>query len=152
MSSERGLDKQRLRRWAQALLLSGSIFQAGLAAAFFVDSDTLRLPRPSPVTAIGTDRISPSEVNLSNLDLFEAQLRQDLPVRTPKQEVEAYLTRWNIPHSFADPGIGLGENTFYGTLKNIGVRAGIFMASLAIRIHLDADARVDGIKFRVDYL
>src|SRR5690348_6144834 len=54
--------------------------------------------------------IPPDEVNLENLPLFEAQLRRDLPVGTAKEDVEAYLTRWTIRHSFVPPDIGLGDN------------------------------------------
>lgn len=102
-------------------------------------------------SASGVKRhISSSEVRLSNIETFEAQFRQDIPLGTPRRAVESYLVRQSVPHFFTEQGSGLGENTFYGTLRNIGTRWG-FPASLAIRIHLNGNERVDKIWFRIDY-
>lgn len=81
-------------------------------------------------------------------------MRHDIPLGTPRSKVEAYLSQQNIPHGFAEPEPALIDqniqNAFYGTIKGIGVRWG-FPASLAIRIHLDGNEKVDKIWFRVDY-
>jgi hypothetical protein len=100
--------------------------------------------------SVSTKHLSSSEVKLSNLAAFEAQVHLDIPLGTPKQAVETYLSREKIPHFFADAGYGDGGNEFYGTLKNIGSRWG-FPANLAIRIHLDQKEKVDKVWFRVDY-
>lgn len=97
-----------------------------------------------------TGHILASEVNLSNVKAYEAQFRHDVPIGTSKQRVGAYLAEQKIPHFFTEPNSGSGENTFYGTIKNIGSRWG-FPASLAIRIHLDSHEKVDKIWFHVDY-
>jgi hypothetical protein len=122
----------------------GVLLAALAAAAFFT------LGNSTISAAVVTKRISSGEVRLSNLDAFEAQIRRDVPLGAPKQRIETYLSQQNIPHLFAEPNSGVGENTFYGTLKNIGARWG-FPASLAIRIHLDHNEKVDKIWFRVDY-
>ena len=96
-------------------------------------------------------RIAPHEVTLSNVAAFEKQLLADLPPGTPKREVESYLTQWNIRHSYADEVYGIGGNTFYGTIENIGTWRGLFEASLAILIHLDADDRVKSIESQIVY-
>ena len=102
-------------------------------------------------TAMTEKRISPSEVTLSNLDAFEAQMRRDLPIGTPKQDVEAYLTQSKIRHGFTEGRSGPFGPLFQATIENIGRRV-VFTASLAIRIHLDPDGKVDEITFRVEYL
>jgi hypothetical protein len=105
----------------------------------------------SQAEAIGDyGRIGARQVNLSNLDAFEAQIRHDIPRGTSKKAVEAYLVRERIPHGFADASYGDAGNEFYGTLKNIGIRLG-FEANLAIRVRLDGAGKVDVISFRVDY-
>jgi hypothetical protein len=96
-------------------------------------------------------RLEPQDVTMANREEYEAQLRRDLPIGTAKRDVEAYLTRQGITHSFAGRGALVDENTVYAILKNIG-QAGPFVASLAIRIQLDADDKVARIWFRVDYL
>jgi hypothetical protein len=102
-------------------------------------------------TAANEKRILPTKVSLSNVDVFEKQMRSDLPPGTAKDEVESYLTRWKIPHSFANSRYPVGGNTFQGEIEHIGERMIIFDTSLAIRIHLDGDEKVDEIKFRLDY-
>ena len=97
-------------------------------------------------------RILPSAVTLSNVETFKEQLIRDIPIGTTKGDVEAYLTKWKIVHSFVDPGSLIDENTFYGIIENIGVRMGLFPASLAIRIHVDAMDKVDRVLLRIDYL
>lgn len=121
-----------------------AVLFAALAALF------LTIGNSTTSVSVTTKHISASEVRLSNLDAFEAQVRHDIPLGTQKQTVETYLSREKIPHFFADSSYEEGGNEFYGTLKNIGARWG-FPASLAIRIHLDQGERVDKVWFRVDY-
>jgi hypothetical protein len=95
-------------------------------------------------------RILPGQVNWStNLVAFEAQIRHDLPIGTPKNDVETYLTRWSIPHYFVasrfdgDPD----GNSFQCMLNDIGTRI-IFQVYLEIWIRLDGDGKVRAIDFR----
>jgi len=104
--------------------------------------------------SVTTKHIPVSEVRLSNLNAFEAQVRREVPLGTPKREVEVYLSKQHIPYGFAEPDPDISDpniqNVFAGTIQNIGTRWG-FPASLAIRIHLDQGERVDKVWFRVDY-
>jgi hypothetical protein len=97
-------------------------------------------------------RIGASDVTLANLDAFKAQLQQDLPIGTPKHEVETYLTRGGFRHLFLDnPVYGQYHKTFQVVLLDIGSRLG-FTTTLNIWIHLDDGDRVREIAFRLQYL
>ncbi len=98
-------------------------------------------------------RILPKQVTLSNVEAFKEQMRRDLPPGTEKVDVEEYLTRWNILHSFYGPSplYGANGNAFQGRIPNIG-RLYLFPANLFIRIHLDSSERVREIFFRVDHV
>jgi len=99
---------------------------------------------------IDENSIAPNQVTLSNLDSFELQFKRDLPAGTIKKDVDEYLQRRNLRCFFATAE-GLGKNTFYCRIENIGNRGG-FTADLSIRIHLNSSLEVDDISFRVDYL
>ena len=97
-------------------------------------------------------RIGASEVKLANLDAFKTQLQHDLPIGTPKDEVETYLTRGEFRHLFLDnPVYGQYDKTFQVVLLDIGSRLG-FTTTLNIWIHLDDGDRVREIAFRLQYL
>ena len=100
--------------------------------------------------ALGGKRVHPSEVSLSNVEAFEAQMRRDLPLGTPKANVEAYLKCWSIPYFFADADGTPTGNAFYGTLMKIGKKSK-FTGHLAIRIFLDEEDKIREIVFRIDY-
>lgn len=106
----------------------------------------------SVCAAQAQQRIPANKVTLGNVEAFEKQVARDLPVGTPKDNVEAYLIHEKITHSFysSDPIYGPDGNTFQGTIRNIGVRL-IFEGDLAIRIHLNAQDKVDKVWFRIDY-
>jgi len=91
-------------------------------------------------------RILPSEVRLSNLDAFEAQLRKDLPPGTAKTEVESYLGRSGLKHAYVSP-----HRAFSASIDNIGLR-GPFQASLLILIYLGTSDQVKEVAFYVEYL
>ena len=98
-----------------------------------------------------TSRILASQVTLSNVELFKLQVIRDLPVGAAKEDVESYLTSLKVEHSFVDARSLIDQNTFYGGIENIGFRLG-FPGSLAIRIHVDTNDKVDKVSFRIDYL
>jgi len=79
-------------------------------------------------------------------------MRRDLPVGTPKADVESYLTRENIPHAFlsADKIYGHDDSLFHAVLRNIGIRV-IFSADLSIWIHIDQNDRLREIRSRIQY-
>jgi len=93
------------------------------------------------------ERILPSEVTSRNANAFEGQVRRDLPLGTPKSDVESYLTGWKIDHSYA-PGPRY-ENTFWAAIKDVKYR-GSELAWLVIRIHLNAEERVGQITFALE--
>jgi hypothetical protein len=130
-------------------LVWGIVLAALMGAALLAISNNNVFNGPKNA-GLTTRRVITSELNFANIDAFESQIRRDVPLGTSKQRVEVYLSRENIPHGLAQPNSGVGENTFYGTVKNVGTRLG-FEASLAIRIHLDQKEKVDKIWFRVDY-
>ena len=133
------------RRTSSLLFLSSVVF-AGLLGIVFLEVNDLHAVENTKT--MNTERILPSQVTLSNLEAFEDQVRHDLPVGTPKQE-EKTITQEGIPHFFRRRSWPYWKYV-YGTLKNLGVWKGVFMASLAIRIHIDPKERVDAIKFRLD--
>ena len=45
-------------------------------------------------------RIEPHEVNIRNYEQYVAQLQRNLPIGTPLQQVEKYLTDNNITYSY----------------------------------------------------
>jgi hypothetical protein len=121
-------------------------------SALFAD-DSSSAPQVTPSeTDANMARIMPSDVTLDNLSDYEAQVRRDLPIGTPKGEVEAYLDHYNIPHSFIPPNTVYppASNSFQATLENIGVRI-IFPAGLLMKIFLDDQDKVREITFHVEY-
>jgi len=119
--------------------------------ASFADNGNSTKPLSVSEAAMNEKRISPSEVTLDNLEEYEAQVRRDLPIGTPKEDVEAYLTRCGLPYDSIGPNPLYDANSFQTTIENIGIRV-IFQASLFIRIRLDQQDKVKEILFRVDYL
>ena len=97
-------------------------------------------------------RILPSEVTHENLYAFQEQTRRDLPVGTAKQDVEAFLTRLNIRHTYLPPDSGYLEygNSFHAVLDDLGWYQG-FAVKLYIWIHLDDTNLVREIRFRTSY-
>src|SRR5262245_26563336 len=87
-------------------------------------------------------QILPGQVTLSNVEAFKQQMRRDLPVGTPKAEVEEYLTRWKILHSFYGPAYGPFGNAFGARIPDIALRLGLFPSDLNIKIYLDASDRL----------
>ena len=128
-----------MTNWLIGLLVTATLFFGG-ADAF----NACRAEQPAAA------RIAPGDVRWANLDAFEAQVRADLPIGTPKSNVDTYLRGWGIPYGYSEPNTGLGENSFMVTIKNIGPRMG-FTSYLVIRIQLDASKRVSSIDFHVEY-
>ena len=96
--------------------------------------------------AKSAERILPTQVNLSNVELFENQMVHDLPAGTPKEGIDSYLADFKIPH-----GYWRDSNMFFGELDNIGTRMG-FAANLTFQIHLDVESQLETIEFHVKYL
>ena len=142
----------RLIRTRFSLLILGVICLASLASSYAADRDFHEEPT-NAMASNNFERILPNQVTLSNVGLFEEQMRRDLPPGSSKVAVESYLTHWSIRHSFVPPGAIYGPdgNAFFAILEDIGKR-NIFTASLAIRVHLDEYENVREIVFRVDYL
>jgi hypothetical protein len=142
--------KTRPTRRVCMLVLLGVASVSGPHASF-ADNGNSTEPLTASEAAMNEERISPSKVTLDNLEAYKAQVRRDLPIGTPKEEVETYLTRGGIPHDYfgAYPIYGRNGNSFQGTLKNIGTYL-IFRANLLIRILLDDQNKVRQIIFRVD--
>ena len=88
----------------------------------------------SACTSNSADRIVPSAVTVRNVAQFERQVRDDLPIGTSKVAVEAYLTRWNIDHSFGQSP--QYANAFWGLVYTGET------TWLQIRIDLDTEERV----------
>jgi hypothetical protein len=104
------------------------------------------------IAAPSAERILPQDVSTRNLEAYEAQFRRDIPVGTPKAEVEGYLTRMNIRHLFLPSSIyGNDGNVFQAVFNDIGTVLG-FQASLGIWIRLDEEDKVREIVFRLQYL
>ena len=138
---------------SRLILLAVGTACSGLLGSLFIQSgNASEQPKKDDVT-MHRQRILPSQITLSNLTAFEAQTLRDLPTGTPRKDVEAYLTRWNIPYTFVGYGpiYGPDGNSFLAALKNIG-RFNIFTADLEVWIHLDGDEKVRGVDFRVTYL
>jgi len=105
------------------------------------------------VNAEDEDRsILPSDVTLANVEAFQEQMQRDLPVGTAKQDVEAYLTHWEIPHTYigGDPANLEYANSFHAALSDIGSR-NFLRASLSIWITHDQDDKLRDIWFSVRY-
>ena len=99
-------------------------------------------------------QIAPTSVTLENVERYEEQVRQELPIGTPKEAVEAYLRRIAVTHSFVPASaVNPFGNTFNALIENIGrtaVGPGLFAnANLEIHVHLDDNERVDRIEFNV---
>ena len=89
---------------------------------------------------------------MENVEAFQEQVRRDVPLGTAKADVEAYLTRWDIPHQYIGPRASyppLG-NSFYGLLEDIGYYHG-FTPSLNVRIFLDDTNLVREIKLFIKF-
>jgi hypothetical protein len=127
--------------WVRVCILAGTL---AISVSTFAKQATDTNPTR-------TSRILASQVTLSNVELFKLQVIRDLPIGTAKEDVESYLTSLMVEHSFADTRSLIDQNTFYGGIENIGFRLG-FPGSLAIRIHVDANDKVDKVSFRIDYL
>ena len=128
-----------------ALVMLAFVGAWALLFAFSFENEAL-----SQNNGVLEKRIVPEAVNLGNVESFKAQLRRDLPIGTPKVDVEDYLVRWGIQYAFVPANTGQGDNTFYASLKNLGTQSG-FPTDLAIRIHLDSNGRVEAIIFRLDH-
>jgi hypothetical protein len=103
-------------------------------------------------TTANGSRIGPNEVTVANVDAFKAQFQHDLPIGTPKDEVETFLTRSGFRHLFIGDHIGVEfDNTFQVVLLDIGLTLG-FTTTLNIWIHLDQADKVRSIDFRLQYL
>lgn len=106
------------------------------------------------VAACGANaHIRPADVNLSNVVQFETEVRMGLPIGTSKEAVEAYLTHAGLSHWFADREYVPGGNTFFASIKNIGIGAvppGMpVWETLEVHIHLGNDDRVESIEFSI---
>jgi len=96
------------------------------------------------------ERILPSEVTLENHDAFMDQLHRDLPLGTAKQDVEAYLARWEIPYYFLDARYGSFGNAYHAVLEDLGWYQG-FTTRLNVWIHLDDTNLLREIRFRTTF-
>ena len=86
-------------------------------------------------------RIEAKQVNIRNYEQFIEQLKHDLPVGTSIKDVEAYLLKQKISHSYVP-----NEGSFYVMLKKIYSAFFIFKTDLFIEIFVSEEAGVSEIK------
>jgi hypothetical protein len=130
------MSKLRLNR-KNARLLAAALLAALIGAAYSIIDERVNRDR----------HIAWNELNLSNLEKFEAQMRQALPPGTSKQEVEAYLTGEKIPYDHHE----VASRYFFIRLNKIGRRLIVFEGDLTIQISFDPDQRAEEIRFHVQY-
>ena len=72
------------------------------------------------------------DITLDNYKEFEAQLRQDLPLGMPTEEVKRYLEKCGIRHSFS-----AHDNSLYTLIPKIHRELLLFTTDLWIKFRLD---------------
>ena len=82
-----------------------------------------------------------AELGQFNMSRFEQQLREALPLGTPRAAVENYLQSEGIPFEHANVG-----GPIIWVFKPSFIREFPF-ADLSVHIELDRDAKVSGLKF-----
>lgn len=92
----------------------------------------------------------PGEVTWENVDRFELQVRDDLPVGTPANKVVEYLDFWKLKHIVVDIDRAAYKKLIHAVIDDLG-RRGPFRASLSIYFEL-FDDKVATIRFKVEYL
>lgn len=95
-------------------------------------------------------RVSPGEVTWENVDRYELQVRDDLPVGTPANKVVEYLDFWKLKHIVVDMDRTASRKLIHAVIDDLG-RRGPFRASLSIYFEL-FDDKVETIRFKVEYL
>ena len=115
------------------------------SSSILIPNETMGQNKPE-----SAERILPRSVTWENVATFEDQVRQDVPIRTPANEVAGYLERWEIKHAFHLPDRTRRKNAIVAVLENLG-RKGPFLVSLAMYFEL-VDDKVDSIRFRLEYL
>ncbi len=126
----------RLSRKAWLFVIA-AIATVGAVAYHFIDEELSR----------GREILGPN-VRVSNLETFKEQLTRDLPIGTPRHEVEARLKRRKIEYS-APPA-----HWYRGTITaGWEVPGGIPLlpTHLGIRIELDDNNRLEEIRFCVSH-
>src|SRR5216684_1701933 len=83
------------------LLVPGLILAfVGIAFWSLMQSNPISLQQVRSAITTRDERILPSQVSLPNVETFQAQMRRDLPVGTPKEAVEAYLNQLKFRYEF----------------------------------------------------
>ena len=86
------------------------------------------------------------ELGSFNIEKFERQFREALPVGTPKSTVDAYLTREKIPFSY-------DRDRHYFRVYELGAVHALlyFPGDLSIHVELDHDLKVSEVRFSIMY-
>jgi hypothetical protein len=71
---------------------------------------------------------------------LEAQLRRELPIGTPSQQIETYLTAHGWRHSFLPD-----EHSYLAGVLNVGRRFSFTREDIAIRIDVDKGGHLTAI-------
>lgn len=77
---------------------------------------------------------------------IEAEVRQVLPIGTPKEKVDLYLTNHKIEHSFYKP-----ENRIYAIVRNIQTQSFGISKSLSVIFRFDATNTLTNIESKIEY-
>ncbi|WP_299398877.1 hypothetical protein [Pelagibius sp.] len=139
-----GKHRATRRGW---LLAVGAATSLGLLA---IQSAVAQEHQAADAPAVADERIPPSEVTLENRDAFQEQVHHDLPVGTPKKDVETYLTDLDIAHHFFDGHYGGLGNSFHAVLEDLGMYHG-FKPRLSVWIYLDDKDLVREVRFHTKY-
>ena len=77
---------------------------------------------------------------------IEAEVKQALPIGTPKEKVDLYLTNHKIEHSFYKP-----ENRIYAIVRNLQKQSFGISESLSVIFSFDATNSLTNIESKVEY-
>lgn len=84
--------------------------------------------------------------NAADSKAIEAEVRQALPIGTPKEKVDLYLTNHKIEHSFYKP-----ENRIYAIVRNLQKQSFSISESLSVIFSFDATNSLTNIESKVEY-
>lgn len=82
------------------------------------------------------DQLTANEVTINNYRQFEAQLRRDLPIGTCVEDIQTYLTKIGLEHSF-NPY----RNTIDAGVTGIDRYWLVFITDLVMSFHIDEDEK-----------
>jgi hypothetical protein len=84
------------------------------------------------------------ELRPATYEKFKLQLGEALPPGTPRQDVEAYLTREKIPFSFG----GMGDPLYYIHAGKVARALWIMEGEVSIHIKINRESKVIGIAYQ----